>query len=301
VPGVNLIATPTFLAAIGEIGRFSSSRRLRAYLGWTRACATYTADPARDPPRRSACSAAWPQPPTPRERRQRPDAHIRSDHATRPDVQHATPAPRLLQWPSGGHPAAGSPRSRNRPGSDRDRRTQPDIRDSGHENGAGSRLFWSRPPARAHRRQPALHARGRRHMARQRRRPPGRARTRPPGRDRIRTHRARLPRHPSQQSGRERDTGTRIIRPSERQAARQGIGPRPCALARRRPRAPETVARSAQRVQPPLTFSVPESDAGASDPRLETLASVRRSTPPPRGGRHVWRRQTATASLAWLP
>jgi hypothetical protein len=32
-----------------------------------------------------------------------------------------------------------------------------------------------------------------------------------------------------------RDTGTRIFTPSERQAARQGIGPRPCALARRRP------------------------------------------------------------------
>jgi transposase len=33
VPGVNLIATATFLAAIGEIGRFSSSRRLVAHLG----------------------------------------------------------------------------------------------------------------------------------------------------------------------------------------------------------------------------------------------------------------------------
>jgi transposase len=33
VPGVNLIATATFLAAIGEISRFSNSRRLVAYLG----------------------------------------------------------------------------------------------------------------------------------------------------------------------------------------------------------------------------------------------------------------------------
>jgi hypothetical protein len=38
--------------------------------------------------------------------------------------------------------------------------------------------------------------------------------------------------------GRGRDTGTRIFRPSKRQAARQGVGPRPCALARRRPRPP---------------------------------------------------------------
>ncbi len=33
MPGVNLIAAATFLAAIGEISRFSSSRRLVAYLG----------------------------------------------------------------------------------------------------------------------------------------------------------------------------------------------------------------------------------------------------------------------------
>ena len=33
VPGVNLIATATFLAAIGDISRFATSRRLVAYLG----------------------------------------------------------------------------------------------------------------------------------------------------------------------------------------------------------------------------------------------------------------------------
>jgi transposase len=33
VPGVNLIASAAFLAAVGEVGRFSSSRRLVAYLG----------------------------------------------------------------------------------------------------------------------------------------------------------------------------------------------------------------------------------------------------------------------------
>lgn len=41
------------------------------------------------------------------------------------------------------------------------------------------------------------------------------------------------------EEGRGRDTGTRIFRPSKRQAARQGVGPRPCALARRRPRPQE--------------------------------------------------------------
>jgi hypothetical protein len=36
------------------------------------------------------------------------------------------------------------------------------------------------------------------------------------------------------QKGRGRDTGTRIFKAVKRQAARHGIGPRPCALARRR-------------------------------------------------------------------
>ena len=58
-----------------------------------------------------------------------------------------------------------------------------------------------------------------------------------PSRSRLPAHRARLPRHPGSQ-GRGRDTGTRIFRPSKRQAARQGHSPRPCALARRRPRPP---------------------------------------------------------------
>ncbi|MCA1680487.1 MAG: IS110 family transposase [Actinobacteria bacterium] len=69
-------------------------------------------------------------------------------------------------------------------------------------------------------------------------------RERAPGRSRLPAQRARLARHPGQQDGRERDTGTRIFRPSKRQAARQGVGPRPCALARRRPRPPRTLARS---------------------------------------------------------
>src|SRR5439155_22899669 len=79
-------------------------------------------------------------------------------------------------------------------------------------------------------------------LARQRRGPSGRARTRAPGRGRLPAHRARLPRHRSLKGGRERDTATRISRPPKRQAVRQGIGPWPCALARRHPRPRQDLA-----------------------------------------------------------
>ena len=65
-------------------------------------------------------------------------------------------------------------------------------------------------PARAHRRRAPLHAQGRRHLARQRRGPPGRARARPPSRGRLRAQRARLARRTGVEDGRERDTGARI-------------------------------------------------------------------------------------------
>ena len=51
--------------------------------------------------------------------------------------------------------------------------------------------------------------------------------------------------------GRGRDTGTRIFRPSKRQAARQGHSPRPCALARRRPRPPPLCQRSTPQAKRP--------------------------------------------------
>ena len=56
--------------------------------------------------------------------------------------------------------------------------------------------------------------------------------------------------------GRERDTGTRISRPSKRQAARQGISPKPCALARRRPRPRKLSQEAAHKSTPTLTSSV---------------------------------------------
>jgi transposase len=61
VPGVNLIATATFLAAIGDIGRFSSSRRLVAYLGLDPRVRQSGEQPARSGriSKRGSASARW--------------------------------------------------------------------------------------------------------------------------------------------------------------------------------------------------------------------------------------------------
>jgi transposase len=61
VPGVNLIATATFLAAIGDISRFSSSRRLVAYLGLDPRVRQSGEQPARSGriSKRGSASARW--------------------------------------------------------------------------------------------------------------------------------------------------------------------------------------------------------------------------------------------------
>jgi transposase len=61
VPGVNLIATATFLAAIGDIGRFSNSRRLVAYLGLDPRVRQSGEQPARSGriSKRGSASARW--------------------------------------------------------------------------------------------------------------------------------------------------------------------------------------------------------------------------------------------------
>lgn len=61
VPGVNLIATATFLAAVGDIGRFSSSRRLVAYLGLDPRVRQSGEQPARSGriSKRGSASARW--------------------------------------------------------------------------------------------------------------------------------------------------------------------------------------------------------------------------------------------------
>jgi transposase len=61
VPGVNLIATATFLAAIGDINRFSGSRRLVAYLGLDPRVRQSGEQPARSGriSKRGSASARW--------------------------------------------------------------------------------------------------------------------------------------------------------------------------------------------------------------------------------------------------
>jgi transposase len=61
VPGVNLIAAATFLGAIGEISRFSNSRRLVAYLGLDPRVKQSGEQPARSGriSKRGSASARW--------------------------------------------------------------------------------------------------------------------------------------------------------------------------------------------------------------------------------------------------
>ena len=232
VPGVNVIAAASFIAAIGDIGRFQSPRKLVGYLGL-------------DPRVRQS----GPGPAT--------HGHISKQGSVRARHSLVEACWTAVRQPGPLHAFYARVRARR-----------------GHSVAivAAARklacLFWcllTRETDYAYA-QPSLTRKKLRrleitagrpryspeaagNLARQRGGPPGRARARPPGRDRLPADRARLPRRPGQHDGRERDTGTRIIRPSKRHAARQGIGPRPCALARRRPRPPATLARSAQRVQ----------------------------------------------------
>jgi hypothetical protein len=92
-----------------------------------------------------------------------------------------------------------------------------------------------------------------------------RHRARPPSRGRLPAAGHRLA--ADTEEGRGRDTGTRIFRPSKRQAARQGVGPRPCALARRQDRRPaRTLANRRSCVQGRLDFHA-SSKTGVCDCR----------------------------------
>ncbi len=61
VPGVNVICAATFLAAIGDIGRFRSSRQLVAYLGLDPRVRQSGTEPARSGriSKRGSASARW--------------------------------------------------------------------------------------------------------------------------------------------------------------------------------------------------------------------------------------------------
>jgi transposase len=194
VPGVNVIVAASFLAAIGDIGRFESPRKLVGYLGL-------------DPRVRQS----GPGPAT--------HGHISKQGSVRARHALVEACWTAVRQPGPLHAFYERIRARR-----------------GHSVAvvAAARklacLFWcpvnartglrlptavadaqEAAPPRAHRRPPALHARGERHLARQRRHPAGRARARPPGRSRLRPQRARLARRPGDE-GRGRDTGTRIFK-----------------------------------------------------------------------------------------
>ena len=168
VPGVNVIVAASFLAAIGDIGRFESPRKLVGYLGL-------------DPRVRQS----GPGPAT--------HGHISKQGSVR--ARHA-----LVEacWTAVRQPGplhAFYARVRARRGHsvavvaaarklaclfwclltrETGLRLRPAVADAQEAAAAGD-----------HRRPAALQPRGGRHLARQRRRPPGRARARPPGRDRL--------------------------------------------------------------------------------------------------------------------
>jgi transposase len=88
VPGVNLICAATFMAAIGEIGRFESPRRLAGYLGLDPRVSQSGSGPAAHGP-----SRVRPPPATPRSRRagRRSASRVRSTPSMRepaPDRGH---------------------------------------------------------------------------------------------------------------------------------------------------------------------------------------------------------------------
>ena len=223
VPGVNVIVAATFLATVADVSRFPTSRQLVGYLGL-------------DPRVRQSGSA--------------PATHGRISKQGSASARHALVEASwsVVRQPGPLHAFYQRIRARR-----------------GHQVAvvAAARklacLFWcmltrgedaqEAPSPRAPSRRPALAGRPQR-LERQPGDAPSRARTRPPNRARLPAHRCRL----AHNKGRGRDTGTRISRPSKRQAARQGIGPRPCALARRRPRHPELSQGAAKESTAPLTF-----------------------------------------------
>jgi transposase len=192
VPGVNVIAASTFLAAVGNIERFPDRRKLVGYLGL---------DPQGPPVRGRARHAR---------------AHLqarlsgRSGRVGRGQLERRSPA----------GPVALVLASRSRPSRspDRHHRHRPQARLpvlGAALAPAGLRLRpaladgQEDPPSGDHRRRAPL-ARPQRHLDRAPPAPPGRARPRPPSRTRLRADRPRPTGRRPDQGGRERDTGARI-------------------------------------------------------------------------------------------
>jgi transposase len=216
VPGVNVIVAATFLAAVGDIGRFPGQRQLVGYLGLdprVRQSGSAAATHGRISKQGSASArhalveAAWSvvrQPGPLHAFYQR----IRARRGHQVAVVAAARKLACLFWcmlTRGQDYAYGQPSL-----------TKKKLRrlelTAGAPRYQGGRSVWSTNDAMRQA-----------------------ERARPPSRARLPAHSRRL----AIDKGRERDTGTRITRPSKRQAARQGNSPKPRALARRRPRPTE--------------------------------------------------------------
>ena len=188
VPGVNVIVAATFMAAVGDIRRFSDRRKLTGYLGLDPRVRQSGAGPANhghiskqgsSSARHALVEACW--------------STVRQPGPIAGFYQRVSRAPRAL---------------------DRDRRLRAQARVSvlvPADPRRGLRLraaladHQEDAPPRAHRRRPAPAGRPR-CLGDQRRDAPRRTRARAPSPTRLRTHGQRL----ATEEGRERDTGPRI-------------------------------------------------------------------------------------------
>jgi len=198
VPGANMITAATFLAAIGDVARFGSTRRLAGYLGLDPRVRQSGPGPAKhgrsskqgsSPARCALVEAAWSM-----VRQPRP---LRAFYQTHPGPARP-PGRDRGQRADAGLPVLVPAHARAGP------RLRPAVADQEEA-----------PPARAHRRGPQGQGQAG-DLGRQQGRAPSRAGARAPRRGRISPHRRRLAGTPQRRG---RDTGTRISRPSERQSS----------------------------------------------------------------------------------
>ena len=254
VPGVNVIVAASFLAAIGDIRRFPSPRKLAGYLGLDPRVRQSGAGPATH-------------------------GHISKQGSVR--ARHALVEASWSSVRQPGPTRAFYQRVRARRGSpDRDRRRGAQARVSvlvpAHARG-GLRVRpavvdaqeAAPPRADRRRRQPPRHQE--RPLGHQRRDAPSRARTGSPGRNRLPTHGPRMARRARRESGRERDTGARIKQARKGQSRAAEHKPLTSALryvSHSRPPATLTTRPPPSR---PLDFH-PSSQADVSGVRAEMFA-----------------------------
>jgi transposase len=228
VTGVNVIVAATFLAAVGDVGRFPGQRQLVGYLGLDPRVRQSGSTPATHgriskqgsaSARHALVEAAWSvvrQPGPLRAFYQR----IRARRGHQVAVVAAARKLACLFWCM---LTRGEDYAYGQPSLTRKKLRRLELQ-AGAERGKVKPGLWAAKTAMR----------------------PSRTRTRPPSRTGLPAHRRRL----ALNERRGRDTGTRITRPSKRQAARQGTGPTPCALARRRPRPRKLSQRAAHTSSP---------------------------------------------------